>query len=74
MSLLIDGRETWGPIAMNVKDWTTIIISLLALVVAAGTAFYSAILRSDDIRVIPSATPSISIDDKGVLGCGVSSG
>jgi hypothetical protein len=53
---------------MDAKDWVTGILALLALVVSAATAYYTALRQADDLRVVSSLEPVVIIDDKGKLG------
>ncbi len=50
---------------MELKDWLTVTLSLLALLISLTTAYFNIILTKDDIRVIASE-PILIVDGKGV--------
>jgi hypothetical protein len=53
---------------MNPKDWITLVLSGLALIVSVISAYYSNFRLTDDVRVALPMPPFVTIDSKGSLG------
>jgi hypothetical protein len=52
----------------SMKDWISPILSCLALIVSAITAYFSILQQTDDVRIVTSSQPIVVFDDKGTLG------
>jgi hypothetical protein len=53
----------WRGIAMTGKDWVTIILSTLAFLLSAGTAYFNIVRQEDNVSVTFGRVPSISISE-----------
>jgi len=49
-------------------QYITLIISCLAFLVSAGTAYFNIIRQTDDVRLVTPQAPFVVIDDQGMLG------
>jgi hypothetical protein len=52
---------------MGIKDFLSLFLAALALVISAGTGYFNIIRQSDDVRVVAQASPHIEIDNSGTL-------
>jgi hypothetical protein len=48
---------------MSAKDWFTVVLSLLAFIIAALSAYWNIIRQVDDVRILIGSIPSIRVSD-----------
>jgi len=50
--VMAEPTETAAKRGMTLKDWMTILLSSLAFIISAGTAYFNIIRQEDDVRVV----------------------